>query len=99
MLEALPPTPIEPIDGEAISAPSDKERALAHYTAMALEALEDAPWCFETQIGRAVLRGDTDVSGALVALDAYEAWIDGGEPKTLRVFDSDMGSTDIMRAV
>jgi len=72
MLEAVPATPIE----EA------RARALGHYTAMAEEArLKPIDPAFETNLGHAVLSGELDVSGALTALEQYEAWLASGEPK------------------
>lgn len=73
----------------------DPEKAftVAHYERMAKMA------AMETSIGHAVLEGATDVSGAMVDLERYEHFLNAGEPKIVRAFDSDMGSTDIVRGI
>lgn len=71
-------------EGEALERPVvDKERAVAHYTGMAAQAARER---LEHEAGRKVMSGEIDVSGALVALDAYEEQL--AIAGYVRVFDS-----------
>jgi hypothetical protein len=110
MLEVVRPTPVEPSDGEAMEpahivvdgfaertqrlAEDGKERAVVHYKGLAIQAAREAQ---ETNVGHALLAGDIDASGAVVALDVYEEQL--AIAGYTRVFDSGMGGTIVNPAI